>query len=145
MKTVYTIGMVLALSGLAFSGETATKMTQEMAKDAVKKEMTPPVAVPAVPEMPAMGKSMDAGKDAMKKGGPPNAMPPGIAMGSSLDEMSEEELLMPDEEMSPDEMDEEADLLIAEGQALKKRAAEMRAKENLMKGGASMPGGAPKK
>jgi len=48
--------------------------------------------------------------------------------------------------MTADEMDEEADMLITEGQALKKRAAEMRIKELAEKGKSAvppMPGGKP--
>ena len=141
MKMVYAMGMMLALSGLAFAGETETKMMKEMAKDAIKKEMPPQAAVPAVPAMPGMGNPMDAAKDAMKKGIAPHVMPPGMEM----DDMAEEDLLMVDEDMSADEMDEEANLLITEGQMLKKRAAEMRAKEKMTKSAPAIPGGAPKK
>jgi len=144
MKMVYAVGMVLALSAPVFAGETETKMMKEMAKDAMKKEMSPPTvpAVPTVPAMPGMGKPMDAAKDVMKKN--PQMMPPGMEMDGMMDGMSEEDLLMADEDMSPDEMDEEANLLIAEGQMLKKRAVEMRAKEK-MKSAPPIPGGAPKK
>ena len=147
MKIVYVSGMVLALSGLAFAGETETKMMKEMAKDAMKKEMPSAAvpAVPAVPVIPGMGKPMDAAKDAMKKEVAPHMMPPGMEMNGMMDGMSEEEMLMADEDMSPDEMDEEANLLIAEGQMLKKRAAEMRVKEKMMKNAPPIPGGAPKK
>jgi len=145
MKMVYAMGVALVLSGLVFAGETETKRMKEMAKDATQKEMAPPSAVPAVPTMPGMGKPMDTAKDAVKKGVAPHVMPPGMEMDDLSDGMPEEELLAIDEEMSADEMDEEAALLIAEGEALKKRAAEMRAKEKITKGAAATPGGAPKK
>jgi len=145
MKMVYAMGMVLAFSGLVFAGETETKMMKEMGKDAMK-GMAPAMpavpaipampgmgksAVPAVPAMPSLGKSLDAAKDAMKKDVAPHIMPPGMEMDDMAEGMSEEEMLMVDEEMSADEMDEEANLLISEGQMLKKRAAEMRAKEKM--------------
>jgi len=146
MKTVYTAGMVLVLSGLAFAGSPETKIMKEMAKDAIMKDVVPVApAVPAAPAIPGMGKSMDAAKDAIKKEVAPHIMPPGMEMDDPSDGMSEADLLIADDDMSPDEMDEEANLLIAEGQALKKRAAEMRAKGKMPKSGAMMPGGAPKK
>jgi len=113
MKMIYAIGTALALSGVAFAGETETKMMKEMVKDAVKKEMSPQAAVP--PVVP------------------------------TSEEVSDEELLMIDEDMTPEEMEEEAKLLIAEGEALKKRAAEIRAKEKMKKSDAATAGGAPKK
>lgn len=73
------------------------------------------------------GMAKDAMKDAMKKE---------PAMEIPGDEMipDEDVLDFSDEGMTADEMDQEGDMLIAEGKALKKRAVEMRSQEKAAKG-----------
>lgn len=107
MKAFYASGLVLMMSGLLAAGETETMKgaTGDMIKGAAKDA--------AAEQMPGM-----------------EEMAPGMS-----EMMDDEEMFgaIGDVEMSADEMDEEGDLLIAEGKALKKRAAEIRLQEKAEK------------
>jgi hypothetical protein len=117
MKVVYASGIVLALSGMLFAGETETMKAAmgEMMKDAAK----------------------DAAKKSVAEQMPDAQLIPGMAeMAPGMPETMEDSEMfdgMGEMEMSADEMNEEGDLLIAEGKELKKRAAEMRLKEKAEK------------